>query len=109
MQKATDCKFGMAENEKGDRTIEVFQTRVRQLMYEYETVCKDNDSLLARISDKDAEIEGLKAQVRALEDKVVSLKTARMLSISDGDVERSRKRIDSLIRQVDRCIALVNV
>lgn len=99
----------MAEEDTESRTMEVFQTRVRQLMYEYETVCSDNCDLLSRISDQEAEINDLKARIRALEEEIRTVKTSKMLSIAEGDVALSRKRIDSLVRQIDRCIALLNV
>jgi hypothetical protein len=33
---------------------------------------------------------------------------AKMIQISDEDIETSRKRVQKLIRTVNKCIALVN-
>lgn len=78
-------------------------------MYEFEKVRSERDELLSRIDEKDGEMKELQAQIRQLEQQCKSLKIAKMLEINDGDVESAKKRIDSLIRQVDRCIALLNL
>ena len=99
----------MAEGGTNRKTIEIFQTRVRQLMYEYEGVRGQRDELRRDLEERDEEIRRLQAQVKELQDSYQSLKTAKRLEIYDGDVEKSKRRIESLIRQVDRCIALLNV
>ena len=33
---------------------------------------------------------------------------AKMIDITDGDIEASRKRVQKLIRSVNKCIALLN-
>ena len=78
-------------------------------MYEYEGVRGQRDELRHDLEERDEEIRRLQAQVKELQDSYQSLKTAKMLEIYDGDVEKSKRRIESLIRQVDRCIALLNV
>lgn len=35
------------------------------------------------------------------------LKTAKMLEVSDGDLDKARKRVNQLLRDVDRCITLL--
>lgn len=99
----------MAEEVQDKKTIEIFQTRVRQLMYEYEKVRNQRDELQNNLREKEIEVSQQQEEIKRLQDVYQSLKTAKMLEINDGDVEKSKKRIDSLIRQVDRCIALLNV
>ncbi len=99
----------MAEEVQNKKTIEIFQTRVRQLMYEYEKVRNQRDELQNNLRKKEIEASQQQEEIKRLQDAYQSLKTAKMLEINDGDVEKSKKRIDSLIRQVDRCIALLNV
>ena len=36
------------------------------------------------------------------------LKTAKMLEVSNGDLEATRQRINKLVRDVDRCITLLS-
>lgn len=99
----------MAEENTGRKTMEIFQTRVRQLMYEYESLRGQREEMRLALERKDAEINRLQTEVRELQDVCQSLKTAKMLEIYDGDVDKSKRRIESLIRQVDRCIALLKM
>lgn len=99
----------MAENSKDSNIIEIFQTRVRQLMYEYEKLRSQRDELFTTLHEKEDEIKQLQNEVNKLQEAYQTLKTAKMLQINDGDVEISKKKIEAIIRQVDRCIALLNV
>lgn len=38
-----------------------------------------------------------------------NLKTARMLQISDSDVKNAKAQIAKLVREIDKCIALLNI
>lgn len=99
----------MTEQTTGRKALEVFQTRVRQLMYEYESVRDERNRLQKQITAMEAEATRMQQEIESLQRECQSLKTAKMLEINDGDVEKSKKRLDSLIRQIDRCIALLNV
>lgn len=78
-------------------------------MYEFEKVRGQRDMLQTQLEEKNKMIEDLRQQVEGLQNSYHNLKTAKMLEIHEGDVEKSKKKIDSLIRQVDRCIALLNI
>ena len=49
----------MAEGGTNRKTIEIFQTRVRQLMYEYEGVRGQRDELRRDLEERDEEIRRL--------------------------------------------------
>jgi len=90
-------------------TLQVFQTRARQLMYEYEKVRNRCDELLQTLEQKDGEINALRSKIDTLEQSYRRLKTSKMIEINDDDVAKSKQRFDALVRQVDKCIALLNV
>ena len=55
------------------------------------------------------------ARIQELEDKLIqarnnynSLKMAKMIEISDSDMEESQKRLSKLIRDVNKCITLLS-
>ena len=77
-------------------------------MLSYKTLKDENASLKEQVSMRDAEISGLKERVERLSRDYELLKSARMMQITDGDVEEARKRLNKLIRNVSRSLALLN-
>ena len=95
--------------ENKDNILQVFQTRARQLMYEYESVRKQRNELVKTVEQKELEIKKLHEKLENLEQSYQNLKTAKMIEINNGDVAKSKQRVEALVRQVDKCIALLNV
>lgn len=91
-----------------EEVLKTFTTRVRQLMLSYKTLKDENASLKEQVSMRDAEISGLKERVERLSRDYEILKSARMMQITDGDVEEARKRLNKLIRNISRSLALLN-
>ena len=95
----------MAANEK---TITLFTTRVRQMILQFKQLKKENEELYAMVDDRDAKIRQLEAQVQQAQRDYNSLKMAKMLEVTDGDLEGAKKRVASLIRDVNSCITLLS-
>ena len=73
-----------------------------------EAAKKENEELYAMVDQRDKEIVLLKDQLQQAQRDYNSLKTARMLEVTDGDVEGAKKRIAGLIREVNRCITMMS-
>ena len=95
----------MAEDNK---TLTLFTTRMRQMILQFKETKKENEELYAMVDARDAEIKQLKAQVLQAQNDYQSLKMARMLEITDGDLEGAKKRLAGLIREVNKCITLLS-
>ena len=54
-------------------------------------------------------VAGLKEQVESLQRDYANLKTAKMLDVSSGEIRDAKSRLSRLVREVDKCIALLNV
>jgi phage shock protein A len=91
-----------------EEVLKTFTTRVRQLMLSYKELKDENTALQKQVSVRDEEISGLKQRVERLSRDYDLLKTARMMQITDGDVEEARKRLNKLIRNVNKSLALLN-
>lgn len=88
--------------------LNVFTTRVRQLMLSYKALKDENDALKSQVQKREEEIAGLKELANRLQRDYDLLKVARMMQITDGDIEEARKRINRLIKNVNRSITLLN-
>lgn len=91
-----------------EKIIDTFATRVRQMILQYHDVVKENGELYAMVDERDAEIRRLQAEVRLLQNDYKSLKTARMLEVSDTDLDTAKRKVNKLIRDVDKCITLLS-
>ena len=91
-----------------EKTLNTFATRVRQMILRFNDMKKENDDLYTMIDERDAEIKKLQNQLAQAQTDYNSLKMAKMIEITDGDMEGARKRLSKLIRDVNKCITLLS-
>lgn len=91
-----------------EKTLADFETRVRQMILQYQQLKKENMQLQQQIGEQATEIEELKARVTQADNDYNSLKMARMLEITDGNLEEAKERLSRMIRQVNKCITILS-
>ena len=91
-----------------EKTLTDFETRVRQMILQFQELKQENSRLQDLLSEQAHEIDELKAKVAQAENDYNSLKMARMLEISDGNLEEAKERLAKMIRQVNKCIAILS-
>lgn len=91
-----------------EKTLNLFTTRVRQMLLQYKELRQENNDLYQMVDERDKEIVLLKAQLTQSQTDYQSLKMAKMLEITDGDMESAQKRLAKLIRNVNKCITLLS-
>lgn len=91
-----------------DKIITLFTTRIRQMILKYKEIKKENEELYAMVDAREEEIKQLELRLAKAQKDYRSLKTARMVEVSDGDIETSKKKIAAMIRQVNKCITLLS-
>lgn len=91
-----------------EKTLADFETRVRQMILQFQELKKENMQLQQQIGEQATEIEELKAKVTQADNDYNSLKMARMLEITDGNLDEAKERLSRMIRQVNRCIAILS-
>ena len=96
----------MTEDDK--KVLNTFEGKLKHLIYLYNEEKKENVSLRQLISEKEAEIECIQANLKELEEKYAYLKMARMISVNDNEVRDTKQRLAKLVREVDKCIALLS-
>ncbi len=94
----------MAPNEQ---TLTTFQTRVRQMILRFQELKKENEELYAMVDQNDKDIRRLRADLENRSSDYDSLKMAKMMEITDGDLETAKNRLAKLIRDVNKCIAVL--
>ena len=79
-----------------EKTINTFATRVRQMILKFEDIKHENAELYAMVDERDAKIKELQEKLTQAKHDYDSLKMAKMMTISDSDMETTQKRIASL-------------
>jgi predicted RNase H-like nuclease (RuvC/YqgF family) len=85
-----------------------FQTRVRQLILQFKQLKQENQQLQQQMQEQAQTIEELKARLTQADNDYNSLKMARMLEITDGNLDEAKERLSRMIRQVNKCIAILS-
>ena len=91
-----------------EKILNTFATRVRQMILQYETLKKENDELYTLVDQREQEIKQLQEELSQAQADYNSLKMAKMLEVTDGDMETAQKRVAKLIRDVNKCIPLLS-
>ena len=86
----------------------MFETRVRQMILRFQELKKENEELFAMVEKNEQDLKDLRAKLEQQERDYQSLKMARMLEITDGDLDGAKARLTRLIRDVNKCIAVLS-
>ncbi len=85
-----------------------FEGKLRHILFLYDELKKENAELKELLSQRENRIQGLEDSVNELEVRYRNLKMARMISVNDSEIRDTKQRIAKLVREVDKCIALLN-
>lgn len=96
----------MTEEDK--KLVNSFEGKLRHFMFLYDELKQENADLKHLLTQKDEEIKHLELSQKDLEARYTDLKMARTLSLYDKDIKDTKQRLTSLVREIDRCIALMN-
>lgn len=86
-----------------------FEALVRRLMQAYLHLRTKNAQLTEALDHVQKELTKEQEKTAEVEKKYEELKIARILEVSGGDIKMSRERLNKILREVDKCIALLNV
>ena len=95
----------MPANEK---TLATFETRLRQLLLRFQELKKENGELYAMLESNEKTVKELREKVSQQQSDYDSLKMAKMIEITDGNLDGAKERLSKLIRDVNKCIAILS-
>ena len=94
--------------DSNEKVITQFETRVRQLILRFQELKKENQELYAMVEKTEQEVKDLQTRLTQKDNDYNALKMAKMMTITDGDLETAKARVQKLIREVNKCITLVS-
>lgn len=90
-----------------EQLLAAFETRVRQMMMRFAELKKENADLYEMLSDSEKKLKELQTQVKLQADEQERLRMAKMLAVTDGGLQQAKDRLAALVREVNKCIALL--
>ncbi len=87
--------------------IKLLRGEVERLIADHERVSRECRELTKERDKLLGEKHRLEERVREQDTRIKSLELADVMRGGDGNVERAKARVNSLLREVDRCIALI--
>lgn len=85
---------------------ELLKQRIGRLVAAYESEKVERERLQAELQEAVMRNETYRKQIKELERQIDNLRLAEAFRSAEGDAG-TRKTIDRLIREIDRCIALL--
>ena len=100
--------FGVVMTEEEKKLLNSFETQLRHLIYLHDELKRENAELKKLLDNEKLKNEKVQAEYRELELNYTNLKTATTISLNGSDVKETKLRLSKLVREVDKCIALLN-
>ena len=94
--------------DSNEKVITQFETRVKQLILKFQELKKENQDLYAMVEKAEQDVKDLQEKLTQKDNDYNALKMAKMMTITDGDLETAKARVQKLIREVNKCITLVS-
>jgi predicted nuclease with TOPRIM domain len=88
--------------------IENFESKLNRLMDAYTRLSAENAALREQLAQQSVELVKVREQYDELTASYTNLKLAKIISVSDSEMGDTQQRLLKLVREVDRCIALLN-
>ncbi|HAQ18642.1 MAG TPA: hypothetical protein DCR40_05320 [Prolixibacteraceae bacterium] len=85
-----------------------FKLKITQIIAKHDLLKKEKSQLLEKIGNLEETILRLRQENSIIEQKYGNLKIARMLNASDDENKDAKNKIQKLVREIDKCIALLN-
>ena len=93
---------------KSEQNLSTFETRVRQMILRFQELKKENEELYQMVEKNEQDIKVLQEKLTQSANDYNALKMARMMEITDGDLAGAKDRLSRLIRDVNKCIAILS-
>jgi uncharacterized phage infection (PIP) family protein YhgE len=89
-------------------TFDQLQTRIRQVVELYQKERTENEQLKKKSNELEERLKLDDNRLIDLEGKYNKLKISKALIASSNDVHDAKLKVNRMVREIDKCIALLN-
>jgi len=91
-----------------DDFISLLEGKIKQVIHVAEGHKADNEQLKQQIAELSQRLRAKDQELKVLESKYHSLRLAKTLSPSYDDAKNVKSQVNRMVREIDKCIALLN-
>ena len=90
------------------QSMKKFEAKIHQVIAQFRVLKQENADLYAELDSKEDEIKQLKADLAKSKNDYNNLKLAKMIEISDADIQASKTKISRMVREINKCISILS-
>ena len=87
--------------------LETLKQNIKQLIAAYETEKTERERLQAELEQAEARNEAYRKQITELDRQIDNLKLTEAFKAGGAGSPEAKKKINSLLKEIDRCISLL--
>ena len=88
--------------------LEKINKKVRDLIVSHNNIIEKNRLLIIENKNYKNEVDELKNEIIVLKDRIDEILISKSFQNSGNDNKLAKKKINSFLREIDKCIALLN-
>lgn len=88
--------------------IKQLKGNIEQIISRYESAVYEKEELAKKVRALAAENESFKQKVTELETKLEKIQLANAFEASSQDIKEAKQRIVRIVKEIDKCISLLN-
>lgn len=88
--------------------LNALKKKIEIIISKYESLLSDNLLLSERLEKCKQSLENSNNKIKELEQKIDNLQLIEAFKTSSGDVREAKQNIGKLVREIDKCISLLN-
>jgi len=88
--------------------ISEFELRIKKLISGYKAIQKENETLTAELQRKQDDLMAAHKDILDLRNDYKILQTSMGLGGSEEERRSSRQHLDKIVREIDKCLMLLN-
>ncbi len=102
------CRFlcRMASNPRD--AVDSLREHIGELKTRHATLLERCRHLDALLQEREKQVLGLQEELEKIHVRYKSLVMAQAVALQEGDVAAARSRLEKLVREIDKCISLLN-
>ena len=90
------------------KIVESIESKIKRVITLYEKLKKDKEKLTLENTQLEQKVSDYQLKLKKLQEDLQILKISKSVNISKEELKNNRQKINKYVREIDRCIELLN-